>query len=191
MRSRFGSVSFLLLIFIGLAVVYWFGFKDKTPPAVNQPVATRESVSLVALDVAQVQEISWNYQTTKAKMSHVSDSEWKLVEPSIVADGAQLTEYARSALDIRGENKYPFTQVSREDAGLNSPTLTISIVTKDNKAEKVIVGKETLDKEFYYASKDGLDFSTLLSSYLVENLKKDPYSLTPLPSASGLKPVNP
>jgi Domain of unknown function (DUF4340) len=185
MKSRFGSLLLLLSVFVGLTAVYWFSFKDKTPPLTDQPLPTRESIVLVSVEAAEAQEISWSYQTTKGKISRISDTDWKLVEPSIVADGAQLADYARTALDIRGENRYPFSQVSRQDAGLDSPSLVITIVAKDNKTEKILIGKETIDKEYYYVSKEGSDFSTLVSSFSVDSIKRDPYSMTPIPSPSG------
>lgn len=174
----------MLLIFGVLAVVYWFGFKDKTPPAATSPEPTPESIIVTKYEPKDVQKVSWNFGNTKATLERVNDTTWKLSEPPILVDNSRAEQIVSNVAYITGQYKYPFTEVSREDAGLAQPSLVVSMSTKDNKNERILVGKKTIDGEYYYITKDGLDYSTLANSYMLDELMVDPYTLTPTPSGS-------
>lgn len=184
MKSRLSS-SFILLLLCGvLGAVYWFGFKDKTPAPTTEPAPTREQIEITNFDTSQVQEVSWEAGSTKGTVQRVSDSEWKLINPPIAVDQEKAQSLATTASKISGENKYSFGELSKKDAGFDFPTSVVTIKTKDGKSERIIVGKKTIDESYYYVTKDGLDYSTLVYTYLIDDLSQDPYSLGPSPSTS-------
>jgi hypothetical protein len=173
----------LILLFGVMLAIYWFGFKDKTPPA-EAPTPTAESRALVSLDQKSVQEIQWSFGSSKGTLGRVSDSEWKLIDPPISADKDKLSSFVSAIFALKGENTYPFAQTSKQETGLDSPLVTIRLKTKDGKNESILIGKQTVDGEYNYATRDGWDYSILLASYSVEDLKKDPYTLGSTPSTS-------
>jgi hypothetical protein len=190
MKSRSNSLLFLVFVFGVVFAFYWFGgYRSKAVPPDEQPAATRERITLFSTDAKRAKEISWRFGSTKAKLVSVNDTDWKLVEPPLVTDSTQTAGFVSTLFDLRGESKYPFAEVSRADVGLEEPSFEIQITSKENVVDKILVGKLTLDKEYYYASKEGSDFSTLLPSYAVDELKRDPYSFGPKSSPSGLQRI--
>lgn len=183
MNSRITSFISLSLLFVALLGVYWYGFKDRTPPSENQS-AVATPIELIALETTNIQEVTWTFTSTKGTLQQNQDSTWKLVDPAISVDNSKASLFVSSISRLSGQRKYPFSEVSKENAGLITPEITLAFKMKDGASHKVLIGKKTIDGEYYYAAKEGQDFSVLLSAYVVEDMRKDPYSLVPSPSGS-------
>jgi len=184
MGPRNKSTMILIVIFIVLFGYYWFFQKNKVAPLSENDIKPPESIALNDYAIDKVSEVSWKFQGNSARVVKDSTGVWKLIDPAIVADSGKINELVTSVISLKGDQKYQTSEVSLVDSGVTKPSLEFNIKKSDASEDKIEFGNKTVDGNFYFVHKNNQDFTILVSSFLVDELKKDPYTLSPSPSVS-------
>ncbi|MDQ3098408.1 MAG: DUF4340 domain-containing protein [bacterium] len=182
--SRFRSTFLIVVVFVALFSYFWIYQKDKVPPEPVSDIPAPETYQLANYSADDLTEISWKSASYSATIQNPGEQKWKLVTPALPADEKKIKAYADSLLSLTGNRKLSTKDISLNDAGLSAPLLTISIKKKDNSTDVYKVGSKTIDGDYYYVAKDGSDVITLLGSYVIDDLNKDPATLRVEPSSS-------
>ncbi len=182
--SRFRNTFLLVLVFVALFSYFWVYQKDKKAPEPDTPTDTTETVPLTSYKLDDITEISWKSASYSATLQSLGNQKWKLAQPAIPVDDTKVSTYLGSINSLTGMRKYKASELAQANTKLDSPVLTVTVKKKDNSTEVIKVGGTTLDGDYNYATKEGSDTVTLLSSYVLEDLNKDPNALKPDPSAS-------
>jgi hypothetical protein len=185
-RSR--STFFLVLVFVALFAYFWFYQKDQKPKE-EDTGPKYESVKLVDTAVADIKTIKWNTATYSGELTREGEG-WKMITPSgIQVDSEKTQSFITSITNFTGDQKISTNELSLQDAGLDKPRATVTITNKDGKAEVVKIGKRAFDESYFYAQKEGSNDITLLSSFTIEELEKDPTELKSVPVAPSPLPM--
>ncbi len=181
MLARYKS-TFILVLLLGLlygSYYYWF----RTPKESIAPSATPEIVQLFNYTETDIAEVSWKYASGSGTLQR-SDAGWKLVSPPVSVDQAKVGAFISSFTRLDGQYRYSLDKVSKETAGVNNPSYTLTVKKKDGNVQTLLIGRQAIGGDYYYAFKEDTDFVTLLSSYVISGMEIDPYSLSPSPSGS-------
>jgi hypothetical protein len=189
--SRFRRTFLLVLVFVAFFSFFCIYQKDKKPPEPKSDAAAPETYQLTSYKPENLSEISWKSASYSATLQNPGDQKWKLITPPILSDEAKSKSYVDSLISLTGTQKIKAKDLTPADTGLNAPTLTINVKKKDNSTELLKIGAKTVDGDYYYSTKEGSDTITLLSSYVIDDLNKDPESLKPDPSVSPISSTTP
>ncbi len=183
--GRFRSTAVLVLLFVALFSYFWIYQKDKKAPEPTPDPASAplESVALATFKADDLAEISWKSASYSATIQNSSG--WKLTQPSLPSDPIKVKSYVDSVVSLSGSRKYDSKDLSASETGLDKPSLTVILQKKDNSSETIKVGNKTVDGDYYYATRDGFDAITLLGTYVIDDINKDPNTLKPDPASAS------
>jgi hypothetical protein len=183
MGSRNRTTLVLLAILAVLFGYYWFYQKDKVAP-VDPDTAdlSQTQIKVFNFDISTVSEMSWKYDSTSAKVVKDSSGNWKVSDQAILTDSNKISAFVGSVLSLYADQKYPASEIPNETSGLDKPGLTINLKKTDGTSDSISFGSKSFTSSEYYAQIGNSQDILLVSTYLVEDLKVDPYTLVPDPS---------
>lgn len=189
--SRFRSTFLLTLVFVALFSYFWIYQKDTTPPEPKSDIPAPKTYQLAMYNSDDLSEISWKSASYSAKLQSTGEQKWRVVEPAaFVSDETKTKAYADSILALTGSQQYDLKNLDDKISGFNNPSLELIVKKKDGATDIYKFGNKTIDGDYYYVTKEGTNIVTLLGSFIVEDLIKDPQTLRPDPSPTTNSQAN-
>lgn len=181
----------LLVILAGLLGVYQFYLKDKPFNVTNSQDTAMPSIEpaidLVDAEKDAISKLSWQFSANEyGEMEQFETGKWRMVRPSTVQiDMTKADNLASSVIALNGTPRIQLSESFKLDSvGLASGYGTVTVERKDGVKEVLRFGNTAIGDSQVYVHKEGTDFATLVYSYQVTELKKQPTDLEPDPSAS-------
>lgn len=185
--GRYRTSLILLVILAALAgVVYFLQLRSGSSSSPEEEA--KQILKVQEKDVTALSVTSGDKRVEIARQ----DDKWVLKEPSgKEADQARIDVMVSRVADLRASRVVVDKADNLATYGLDKPSVTLRIVTKDQTYE-VLLGQQNPDKSGYYARLGQGDKVYLISSYLVEDVKRlaeEPPIAKPTPTPEPTLPV--
>lgn len=179
------SLVLLLLLLVVAAAVYYLQVRSGGSSPQDQE---KQVVKVEEKDVTGLAVVSGDKRVEVSRQ----DDKWVLIEPSgQQADQARIDVMVSRVADLQASRVVVEKAESLATYGLDRPSITLRITTKSQTFE-ISFGQQNPDKSGYYARLGQGDKVYLISSYLVEDVKRlaeDPPIAKPTPTPEPTLPM--
>jgi hypothetical protein len=165
-----------LLIALGLLAVLGIGvyFSNKSQAAKEKEPAKDTTTKLLTIPDDQFQEIKIK-KLTGELLDLKKDNKWRMVAPKdLPADQDTVSSMTSSLGSLTADKVVEEKAGDLKQFGLADPTLDVSVVRKDGKTDRLLIGDDTLTGSGAYAMVPGTNKVVTISSFTKTSLDKHP-----------------
>jgi hypothetical protein len=174
MKPKGLLIALALLAILGAGVY----FSNKSQAAKEKEPAKDTTTKLLTIPDDQFQELKIKKLTGEVIDLKKDNGKWRMVAPKdLAADNDTVSSITSSLGSLTADKVVEEKATDLKEFGLNDPTLDVSIVRKDGKTDRLLIGDDTLTGSGAYAMIPGTGKVVTISSFTKTNLDKHPDDL--------------
>jgi hypothetical protein len=174
MKPKGLLIALALLAILGAGVY----FSNKSQAAKEKEPAKDTTTKLLTIPDDQFQELKIKKLTGELIDLKKDNGKWRMVAPKdLPADNDTISSMTSSLGSLTADKVVEEKATDLKEFGLSDPTLDVSIVRKDGKTDRLLIGDDTLTGSGSYAMIPGTTKVVTISSFTKTNLDKRPDDL--------------